>query len=81
MYLGGIWTEDGFTVALFQGCGRESEVLLEQVQLNFSFRNMFIIVLPCGFLVDNNTFLKMCVLQVFLVTLMIVVMKTEMHVF
>ena len=32
-----------------------SEVLLEQVQLNFSFRNKFIILLPCGHLVDNNT--------------------------
>jgi hypothetical protein len=28
------------------------------VQLNFSFRNKFIILLPCGLLVDNNTFLK-----------------------
>ena len=39
-----------------------SEVLLEQVQLNLSFRNQFII-LPCGLLVDNNTFLKMCVFK------------------
>ena len=38
-----------------------SEVLLEQVQLNFSFRNKFII-LPCGYLVDN-TFSKMCVFE------------------
>jgi len=35
-----------------------SEVLLEQVQLNFSFRNKFIIVLPCGLLVDNKHILK-----------------------
>jgi hypothetical protein len=40
-----------------------SEVLLEQVQLNFSCRNKFIILLPCGLLVDNNTFSKMCVLK------------------
>jgi len=37
-------------------------VLLEQVQLNFSFRNKFTI-LPCGCLVDNNTFSKMCVFK------------------
>jgi len=37
-----------------------SEVLLEQVQLNFSFQNKFVILLPCGLLVDNNTFSKMC---------------------
>jgi len=39
-----------------------SEVLLEQVQLNFSFQNKFII-LPCGRLVDNNTFCKMCIFK------------------
>ena len=38
-----------------------SEVLLEQVQLNFSFQNKFIILLPSGLLVHNNTFQKMCV--------------------
>jgi hypothetical protein len=31
--LGGIWTKGGFTLALFQGWGGESEVLLEHVQL------------------------------------------------
>ena len=36
-----------------------SEVLLEQVQLNFSFRNKFVILLPCDLLADNNTFSKM----------------------
>jgi len=40
-----------------------SEVLLEQVQLNFSFRNKFIILL-CGLLVDNNTFSKMYVFKI-----------------
>jgi len=40
-----------------------SEVLLEQVQLNFSFQNKFII-LPFGRLVDNNTFSKMCVFKI-----------------
>jgi len=39
-----------------------SEELLEQVQLNFSFQNEFII-LPCGRIVDNNTFSKMCVFK------------------
>ena len=49
---GEVWTEGGFTLALFQERGRGSEVLLEQVELNFSFRNKFIIILPCG-LVDQ----------------------------
>ena len=39
MCLGGIWTEGGFTLALFQGRGGGSEALLEHVQLNFSCRN------------------------------------------
>jgi len=59
---GEVRTEDGFTLALFQGWGMGSEVLLEQVQLNFSFQNKFII-LPCGRLVDNNIFSKMCVFK------------------
>ena len=54
--------EVGFTLALLQGWGGGSEVLLEQVQLNFSSRNKFA-VLPCGLLVDNNTFSKMCVFK------------------
>jgi len=57
-----VWTEGGFTLALFQGWGVGSEVLLEQLQLNFSFWNKFII-LPGGLLVDNNTFLKMCIFK------------------
>jgi hypothetical protein len=40
-----------------------SEKLLEQVQLNFSLRNKFITLLPCGRLVDNNTFSKICVFK------------------
>jgi hypothetical protein len=60
---GEVWTVGGFILALFQGWGVGSEVLLEQVQLNFSFQNKFIILLPCGFLVDNNTFSKMCVFE------------------
>ena len=60
MCLGGIWAEGCFTLAFFLGWGVGSEVLLEKVQLNFSFRNKFIIVLPCGILVEYNTFLKMC---------------------
>jgi hypothetical protein len=59
---GEVWTEGGFTLALFQGWGMGSEVLLEQVQLNFSFQNKFII-LSCGLLVDNNTFSKTCVFK------------------
>ena len=59
MCAGEILSEGGFTFALFHGWGVESEVLLEQVQLNFSFQNKFIILLPCGLLVDNNTFSKM----------------------
>ena len=60
MCAGEVWTEGGFSLALFQGCVVGSEVLLEQMQLNFSFRNKFIILIPCGLLVDNNTFSKMC---------------------
>jgi hypothetical protein len=56
---GEVWTEGGFTHALFEGWGVGREVLLEQVQLNFSFRNKFIILLLCGLVVDNNTFSKM----------------------
>ena len=48
---------------LVSGVGVGSEVLLEQVQLNGSFQNEFIILLPCGLLVDNNTFSKMCVFK------------------
>jgi len=40
-----------------------SEELLEQVQLNFSFRIKFIILHPCGLLVENNTFSKMSVFK------------------
>jgi hypothetical protein len=40
-----------------------SEELLEQVQLNFSFRNKFIILHLCGLLVESNTFSKMCVFK------------------
>ena len=43
-----------------------SKVLLEQVQLTFSFRNKFIILLPYGLLVDNNTFSKMYVFKSYL---------------
>ena len=56
-----------------------SEVLLEQVQLNFSFQNKFIILFPCGLLVNNNTFSKMCVFK--LIKLIMVVMKTELRIF
>jgi len=63
MRAGEVWTEGGFTLALFQGCGAGSKVLLEQVQLNFSFWNKFIILIPCGLLVDNNTFSKMCIFK------------------
>jgi hypothetical protein len=57
-----VQTEGGFTLALFQGWCIESGVLLEQVQLNFSFQNKFIII-PCVRLVDNNTFSKMCIFE------------------
>ena len=42
MCAGEVWPEGSFTLALFQRWGVGSEVLLEQVQLNFSFRNKFI---------------------------------------
>jgi hypothetical protein len=62
---GEVWTEGGFTLALFQGWDMGSEELLEQVQINFSFRNNFITLLPCGHPVDNNTFSKICVFKSF----------------
>jgi len=78
--LEGIWTEGHFILVLVQGYGGGSEVLLEQSQLNFSFRNKFIIVLPCGLLVDSNTFLNVCILKIYYwLHLMMVVMKTERH--
>jgi len=60
---GEVWTEGSFTLALFQGWGMGSEELLEQAQLNFSFRNNFITLLPCDHPVDNNIFSKMCVFK------------------
>jgi hypothetical protein len=54
---------DGFTLALFQGWGVGSEVLLEQVRLDFSFRKKLIILLPHGLLEDSNTFSKVCVFE------------------
>ena len=47
----------------FRGGGVGSKVLLEQVQIIFSYRNKFIILFPCGLLVDSNTFSKMCVFK------------------
>jgi len=73
--VGEVWTGGGFTLALFHTCDVGSEVLFKQVQLNFSFRNKFVILIPCGFLVDNNTYSKMCVLKVLLATLIMVVMS------
>jgi hypothetical protein len=61
--LGEVWTEGGFTLALFQGWGMWSEELLEQAHLNFSFLNKFITLLSCGHPVDNNTFSKICVFK------------------
>jgi hypothetical protein len=52
-----------FHCRLVSGVGLGNEVLLEQVLLNFSFRNKFTILLTCGLLVDNNTFSKKCVFE------------------
>jgi hypothetical protein len=43
-----------FYSLLVSGVGWGSEILLEQVQLYFSFQNRFIIVLLCGHQVDNQ---------------------------
>jgi hypothetical protein len=40
-----------------------SEELLEQVQLNFNFRNKLITLLSCSHPIDNNTFSKICVFK------------------
>jgi len=73
----------GLKVVSLLPCFRDGalggEVLMEQVQLNFSLQNKFIILLLCGFLVDNNTFSKMYLFK--LVTLIMVVMGTEMRIF
>jgi hypothetical protein len=53
----------GYLHRLVPGMWWGSEILLEQVQLNFSFRNKFIIVLPCGLLVYSNIFSKMCIFK------------------
>ena len=37
--------------------------LVSRVYLNFSIRNKFINLLPCGLLVDNNTFSKIYVFK------------------
>ena len=50
-------------MALFQECVVGSEVLLEEVQLNFNFRNKFTTILPCDLLEENNTFSKLCVFK------------------
>jgi len=47
--------------------------------MSLILRNKFMILLPCGLLVDNNTFSKMCVFK--LITLIMVVMKTKMRIF
>jgi hypothetical protein len=52
-----------------------SEELLEQVQLNFKFRNKFIILHPFGHLVDNNTFKKCGFLKDLLATVIMLVMS------
>ena len=76
---GEVWTEGGFTLALFPGWGMGSEVLLEQMQLSFSFRKTFIILLLCGAFQQTTTRFKKCAfLEVLLV---MVVMKTEMRIF
>jgi len=76
-----VWTEGGFSLALFQGWGVRSEVLLEQMQLILSFRNNFIIFLPCELLVDKKYLQKCAFLKVRMATLIMVVMKTEMRIF
>jgi len=58
-----VWTEGGFTLAFYQRWGGGSEVLLEQVQLNFISWNRFTIFLVCGLPEENNTFSKMCVFK------------------
>ena len=60
---GDIWIEGGFIRALFQRWDRGVKYCWNRCSSNFSFRNKFIIVLPCGLLVDNNTFSKIWVFK------------------
>jgi len=50
-----MWTDVSFAFAFIFRVGAGSEVMLEQVQLNFSTSSYFITVLPCGLLLDDNT--------------------------
>ena len=47
----------------FRGGVGEVNYCWNRCSFKFSFQNKFIIVLPCGLLVDNNKFLKMCVFK------------------
>ena len=60
---GEVWTEGDFTLALFQGGVGVVKNCWNRRSSYFSFRKKFIIVFPFGVLVDNNKFLKMCVLK------------------
>jgi hypothetical protein len=66
---------------LFEGWVVGSEVLVEHVQLSFSFLNKFTIRIPCDLLEENNTFSKMGVLKVLPTTSIMVIMNTEMRIF
>jgi hypothetical protein len=70
-----------FHSRLVSGVGCEEWSTVGTGAADFIFRNKFITLLPCGLLVDNNTFLIMWFLKVLLATLIMVVMKTEMSIF
>jgi len=59
----GVLGRSGLRVGSLSPCFRGGVWGVEQEQLKFSFRNKLIILLPCGFLADNNTFSKMCVFK------------------
>ena len=58
-FRGGVWG----VKYCWNRCSWGVKLLLEQVQLSFSFRKKFTILLPFGLLEDNNTFSKMCVFK------------------
>ena len=67
-YDGCAWKVSGPSVVLLLPCFRGGvgglKCCWNRCSSHFSFSNEFIIVLPCGLLVANNTVLKLCIFKV-----------------